>query len=49
MFDRHKLAIGDEILSLNNESLKGMSHLETIAMFKTIKEGPVVLEIARRR
>lgn len=41
--------IGDEILSLNNESLKGMSHLETIAMFKNIKEGPVILEIARRR
>lgn len=40
---------GDEILSLNNESLKGMSHLEVIAMFKNIKEGPVVLDIARRR
>lgn len=40
---------GDEILAINNESLQGMSHLETIAMFKSIKEGPVVLNIARRR
>lgn len=40
---------GDEILSLNNESLKGMSHLEVITMFKNIKEGPLVLDIARRR
>jgi len=47
--DDGNLLAGDEILSLNNEPLKGMSHLETIAMFKNIKEGPVLLHIARRR
>lgn len=43
------LFTGDEILALNDEPLRGMSHLETIAMFKNIKEGPIVLSVARRR
>ncbi|XP_031633399.1 putative uncharacterized protein DDB_G0282133 [Contarinia nasturtii] len=47
--DNGHLLAGDEILSLNNESLKGMSHLEVIAMFKNIKEGPLILDVARRR
>lgn len=41
--------LGDEILAINNEPVQGMSHLETIALFKNIREGPVALNIARRR
>lgn len=41
--------IGDEILAINNEPVQGMSHLETISLFKNIREGPVALNIARRR
>lgn len=49
VFDLCAHASGDEILALNNEPLQSMSHLETISMFKNIKEGPIVLNIARRR
>ncbi|XP_055311092.1 uncharacterized protein LOC129573927 [Sitodiplosis mosellana] len=47
--DNGNLLAGDEILSLNNESLKGASHLDVIAMFKNIKEGPVMLDVKRRK
>uniref|UniRef100_A0A182ME16 PDZ domain-containing protein n=1 Tax=Anopheles culicifacies TaxID=139723 RepID=A0A182ME16_9DIPT len=40
---------GDEILSINDVAVQGMSHCETIALFKNVKEGPVVLKLARRR
>ncbi|XP_063697305.1 putative uncharacterized protein DDB_G0282499 [Culicoides brevitarsis] len=43
------LLAGDEIMSINDHSLQGMSHAETISLFKSIKEGPVVLKVARRR
>uniref|UniRef100_A0A4Y0BIW7 PDZ domain-containing protein n=1 Tax=Anopheles funestus TaxID=62324 RepID=A0A4Y0BIW7_ANOFN len=43
------LMAGDEILSINDVAVQGMSHCETIALFKNVKEGPVVLKLARRR
>ncbi|XP_058126663.1 uncharacterized protein LOC131285637 [Anopheles ziemanni] len=43
------LLAGDEILSINDVAVQGMSHCETIALFKNVKEGPVVLKLARRR
>uniref|UniRef100_A0A336MTP2 CSON005923 protein n=1 Tax=Culicoides sonorensis TaxID=179676 RepID=A0A336MTP2_CULSO len=43
------LLAGDEIMSINDQSLQGMSHADTISLFKSIKEGPVVLKVARRR
>ncbi|XP_053657875.1 uncharacterized protein LOC128706956 [Anopheles marshallii] len=43
------LVAGDEILSINDVAVQGMSHCETIALFKNVKEGPVVLKLARRR
>uniref|UniRef100_A0A182T4M9 PDZ domain-containing protein n=1 Tax=Anopheles maculatus TaxID=74869 RepID=A0A182T4M9_9DIPT len=43
------LMAGDEILSINDAAVQGMSHCETIALFKNVKEGPVVLKLARRR
>jgi C-terminal processing protease CtpA/Prc len=39
---------GDEILSVNDESLVGLSHAEAIAVFKRIKSGDVVLTVVRR-
>ncbi|GIY74448.1 PDZ domain-containing protein 2 [Caerostris extrusa] len=39
---------GDEIYTLNGQSLQGLSHSEAIAAFKKIKQGPVVLHIGRR-
>ena len=39
---------GDEILSVNEESLVGLSHAEAIAVFKRIKSGDVVLTVVRR-
>ncbi|XP_050080067.1 serine-rich adhesin for platelets [Anopheles maculipalpis] len=43
------LMAGDEILSINDVAVQGMSHCETIALFKNVKEGPVVLKLTRRR
>ncbi|XP_054715185.1 uncharacterized protein LOC129224667 isoform X2 [Uloborus diversus] len=39
---------GDEIYTLNGQSLQGLSHSEAIAAFKKIKQGPVILHIGRR-
>ncbi|GFX42707.1 PDZ domain-containing protein 2 [Trichonephila clavipes] len=39
---------GDEIYTLNGQTLQGLSHSEAIAAFKKIKQGPVVLHIGRR-
>lgn len=39
---------GDEILSLNGTSFDGFTHNEAITLFKSVKSGDVVLEVARR-
>jgi len=39
---------GDEILAVNGSILHGLSHGDAIAIFKSIRSGPVVLQIARR-
>lgn len=43
------LMAGDEIISINDVTVHGMSHAETIGLFKNIKEGPVVLKLTRRK
>ncbi|XP_039431260.1 uncharacterized protein LOC120414219 [Culex pipiens pallens] len=43
------LMAGDEIISINDVAVHGMSHAETIGLFKNIKEGPVVLKLTRRK
>ncbi|XP_058836085.1 multiple PDZ domain protein-like isoform X2 [Topomyia yanbarensis] len=43
------LMAGDEIVSINDVMVLGMSHTETIGLFKNIKEGPVMLKLARRK
>uniref|UniRef100_A0A8D9F229 PDZ domain-containing protein 2 n=1 Tax=Cacopsylla melanoneura TaxID=428564 RepID=A0A8D9F229_9HEMI len=43
------LAEGDEILLFNNEPLQGLTHAQTIAMFKNIKHGVVEMVVTRRR
>ncbi|XP_065085985.1 uncharacterized protein a [Ochlerotatus camptorhynchus] len=43
------LMAGDEIVSINDMTVHGMSHAETIGLFKNIKEGPVMLKLARRK
>ena len=40
--------IGDEILAVNGKSLQGMSHDEAINEFRAIKQGPVILRVAKR-
>ena len=39
---------GDEILAINGKSLQGMSHDEAINEFRAIKQGPVILRVAKR-
>jgi len=46
--DLGSLKEGDEILSVNGMSLQGMSHSEAISIFKNIKQGFVILHVARR-
>merc|ERR1719412_1677932 len=43
-----RLLEGDEILAVNGSILHGLSHGDAIAIFKSIRSGPVVLQIARR-
>ena len=40
--------LGDEILAINGKSLQGMSHDEAINEFRAIKQGPVILRVAKR-
>ncbi|KAH1024896.1 hypothetical protein HUJ05_009732 [Dendroctonus ponderosae] len=40
--------IGDELLSINGSSFQGLSHLEAINLFKSIKNGEVVIKVAKR-
>ncbi|XP_043214428.1 uncharacterized protein LOC122377906 [Amphibalanus amphitrite] len=46
--EESKLKEGDEIFSVNGESLRGFSHAEAIAAFKKTKTGQIVLQIGRR-
>ncbi|XP_060516174.1 PDZ domain-containing protein 2-like [Cylas formicarius] len=39
---------GDELLSINDHSFQGLSHLEAVALFKNIKFGTVTMEVASR-
>ena len=43
-----RLLSGDEILAVNGSILHGLSHDEAIAIFKSIRSGPVVLQVGRR-
>lgn len=39
---------GDEIISINGTSFKGLSHHEAVSLFKNIKCGEVLMEIVSR-
>lgn len=39
---------GDEILSVNGQTLHGLSHNEAISVFKRIRSGGVSLQVVRR-
>ena len=39
---------GDEVLSLNGESMQGLLHSEAVTLFKSVRSGAVTLEVARR-
>ncbi|CAG9763825.1 unnamed protein product [Ceutorhynchus assimilis] len=43
------LQAGDELLSINGTSFKGRSHSEAVTLFKTIKCGQVIVEVANRQ
>lgn len=42
------LVEGDEIFSINGTSVSGLTHQETISMFKEVKQGSIVVTIGRR-
>jgi len=44
-----KFPTGDEIVEINGNSVQGMSHAETIGLFKNVREGTIVLKILRRK
>jgi len=46
--DDGKLMEGDEILSVNGQTLHGLSHNEAISVFKRIRSGSVSLQVVRR-
>ena len=46
--DDGKLSEGDEILSVNGQTLTGLSHNEAISVFKRIRSGGVSLQVVRR-
>ena len=39
---------GDEILAVNGTPLQGLSHSEAISVFKSIRNGQVIVHAARR-
>ncbi|ALC42432.1 a [Drosophila busckii] len=47
--DDGTLQAGDEIVEINGNSVQGMSHAETIGLFKNVREGTIVLQILRRK
>lgn len=44
----HSVLLGDEILAVNGTPLQGLSHAEAISVFKSIRNGHVVVHAARR-
>ena len=42
------LCEGDQILSVNGQSLQGLSHSQAISVFKVIRSGRVSLQVVRR-
>ncbi|XP_026841607.1 uncharacterized protein LOC6601638 isoform X2 [Drosophila persimilis] len=47
--DDGTLQAGDEIVEINGNSVQGMSHAETIGLFKNVREGTIGLKILRRK
>ncbi|XP_030375233.1 uncharacterized protein LOC115624620 isoform X2 [Scaptodrosophila lebanonensis] len=47
--DDGTLQAGDEIVEINGCSVQGMSHAETIGLFKNVREGTIGLRILRRK
>ncbi|EDW73772.2 uncharacterized protein Dwil_GK19638 [Drosophila willistoni] len=47
--DLGTLQAGDEITEINGNSVQGMSHAETIGLFKNVREGTIILKILRRK
>ncbi|XP_073844290.1 arc isoform X2 [Musca autumnalis] len=47
--DDGSLQAGDEIIEINGTSVQGMSHAETIGLFKNVREGAIVLKVLRRK
>jgi hypothetical protein len=39
---------GDEVLSVNGQPLANCTHAEALNIFKSIKTGDIILEVARR-
>ncbi|XP_067627311.1 serine-rich adhesin for platelets isoform X2 [Eurosta solidaginis] len=47
--DDGTLQAGDEIIEINGTSVQGMSHAETIRLFKDVREGAIGLKVLRRK
>ncbi|XP_033253507.1 ligand of Numb protein X 2-like [Drosophila miranda] len=47
--DDGTLQAGDEIVEINGNSVQGMSHAETIGLFKNVRKGTIGLKILRRK
>ncbi|XP_065221891.1 uncharacterized protein LOC135846618 isoform X2 [Planococcus citri] len=43
-----RLQEGDELLAINGQALDEFTHSEALQLFKSIKQGPIVLHICRR-
>ena len=48
VFKKNFSKIGDEIFTINGTSVSGLTHQETISMFKEVKQGDIVVTIGRR-
>lgn len=45
-----RLRVGDEVTGINGLTISNrMSQAEVIAVFKGVKEGPIVVKVQRRR
>jgi C-terminal processing protease CtpA/Prc len=41
-------SLGDEIFTINGTSVSGLTHHDTISMFKEVKQGGIIVTIGRR-